>query len=310
MMDALDIVVVSFNTRARTDLCLNHLMRYTDLPYHLWVVDNGSSDGSQAMLQHWVGRFNQRMTLLQNPINLGYAEAVQQVYPHLGTAQVEPNPRNPPEQWVATQRHLAYVNSDVYVGPQWASKLCRHLYRHPRVAAVAPIGRGIGGKQDAIFHFAADDVVKWESAGPEQAVIQVHAALARANPVAETAKMLQGTLWVIRSDAHLALGGLDAGCVCGADDADWSLRARLAGWQLLIALDTYVWHDNHSSFCTLTDLGQTLVEHSWDYFNHKWAGQFDSLSWDDLMVNTRTTEFPPYVYQSYTERLDRELVQH
>ncbi|RIV17635.1 glycosyltransferase family 2 protein [Alicyclobacillaceae bacterium I2511] len=282
MVKRLDIVVVCVNTRNKTKRCLTHLFRYTDVPFHLWVVDNGSQDGSVAMLEQWASLYPRHLTLLKNPSNLGYTGALQQVYPYLS--------RN---------HALAYVNSDVYVGPQWASRLYRHLEWDPKVAAVAPLGRGIGGNQDAVLRLPSLRSELADEDAFEHALVQINEALRQAKPMAETAKSLQGTLWLVKAAAHKAIGGLDTGCICGADDADWSLRARLAGWRLLVALDTFVWHDNHSTFDTLPDAGEDWIGRSWAYFNHKWAGYFDNLSWEDLMANHQNTKFPPFIYQTF-----------
>ncbi len=280
MTRPLTIIVVSYNTRERTERCITHLFDYTDEPFHLVVVDNASSDGTPEMLADYARRLPHDVTVVQNSQNLGYAPAVGQACSR---------------KW--TEGDVCLVNSDLYVGPEWAGRLQSHLYRDGRIAAVAPLGRGIGGRQDFSLYYQ-----EWcQKASIRDYLIDVNHRLTGARPCATTAKCLQGTIWMIKGQALRQLGGLDPGCLAGADDADWCLRARIGGWKLVIAMDVFVWHDDHSSFAELPGQGALWINQSWDYFNHKWHGQFDRLSWADLMENTAVTEHPPFVYEEFSQ---------
>lgn len=278
MSSSIEVIMVSCNTCEKTARCLALLLKYTDVPFHIWVIDNASTDGSQEMLRTYQHMHPACVTVIENTTNVGYAPAIHQVY-------VDLHPTS----------DLCYVNSDVYVGPQWTSRLQRHLMHDPQIAAVAPIGRGIGGRQD-LDHQGRE----WAgNAYSEAVLLAVNATLESVSPCAVTAKTLQGTLLYIRRSAHEEIGGLDPECICGADDADWCLRARLAGWKLVIALDTFVWHDDHSSFRRLEDQGEQWIDCSWAYFNQKWAGRLDHLTWGDLMENATPTDDPVYRYEEF-----------
>ena len=133
MSSFLHVIVVSFNTCSKTLQCLRLILRYTDLPFHLWVVDNASTDGSVDMLLELAAQHQTRLTLTLLSENVGYTRAIASVYSNL-----------PPHG------HVCLINSDVYVGPGYANKLYKHLERHPDIAAVAPLGSGIGGWQDIL----------------------------------------------------------------------------------------------------------------------------------------------------------------
>ncbi|KUO96283.1 glycosyltransferase family 2 protein [Ferroacidibacillus organovorans] len=279
MSSFLHVIVVSFNTCSKTLQCLRYILHYTDLPFQLWVVDNASTDGSIEMLRELAAQHQPRLTLTLLPENVGYTRAIASIYSHL-----------PPHG------HVCFINSDVYVGPGYANKLYKHLERHPDIAAVAPLGRGIGGWQDILKYHPPLSLTDEFN---EAILVQVNQALQDTRPKAITAKCLQGTIWMAKRAALDEIGELDTGCVCGADDADWSLRARLKNWRLLVALDTYVWHDNHSSFSVLEDQGKTWITQSWDHFNQKWSGCFDHLSWENLMESSHPTAYPAYEYEEF-----------
>lgn len=278
MDEGLHILLVSFNTRQKTETSVQCLLRHTDLPFHLWIADNASVDGSTDMLASYAKRHPDRITLLALPQNIGYSRAIGRLYPLL-----------------PGQGDVCYINSDVYVGPSWATQLRQHLYTCLGAAAVGPIGRGIGGWQDVGQYLPGACPGHYE----ESVVTSMTQSLQDGVPKAITAKCLQGTIWMVKRNALQDIGGLDEGCLCGADDADWSLRARIRGWRLLVALDTFVWHDDHSSYAYLDDQGASWIEQSWDYFNRKWAGQFDHLSWSELMETKTPLSFPFYEYEAY-----------
>ena len=279
MSTFLHVIVVSFNTCSKTLQCLRFILRYTDLPFHLWVVDNASTDGSIDMLNELSAQNRERLTLTRLSENVGYTRAIASIYPN-----------------IPAHGYVCFINSDVYVGPGFAKRLHKHLERHPDIAAVAPLGSGIGGWQD-ILKYHSPSSSKKESI--EAKLVQVNHALQNTRPKAITAKCIQGTVWMAKRAALEEIGELDTACICGADDADWSLRARLKNWRLLIALDTYVWHDNHSSFSVLDDHGKTWITQSWDHFNRKWSGCFDHLSWSDLMESIDPTVYPAYQYEEF-----------
>ena len=73
-MNAVDlsVIVVNWNTRELLRACLTSVQKHTvDLDYELIVVDNGSSDGSPAMVRD---EFPDA-TLIENPDNRGFAAA-------------------------------------------------------------------------------------------------------------------------------------------------------------------------------------------------------------------------------------------
>lgn len=274
----LAIVVVSFSTSQKTEQCLRLLLRYTDRPFHIYVVDNASTDESKSMLLNFQEHAKDFCSVYFLEHNVGYTRAIEAVL------------RNVP-----SDADLCFINPDVYVGPKWASRLTQMLYQASAIAAVAPIARGIGGAQDIVSYYQSICPIEYS----ENAVDLVNERLLEEPIRAATAKLLQGTMLLIKRDAWKDIGSFDPGCICAADDADWCLRARLKGYILIVALDTFVWHDNHSSFEKLDDGGSFWINESWAYFNKKWAGQFDHLTWDDLFVNAKTTTHPPYVYEKY-----------
>jgi len=282
------VLIVSFNTCKKTRYCVESLLRSSPSDMSLFIVDNGSADGSAAMLETVAQAMPDRVTLKLLTTNIGYAPAVNLLYP-----------------LVPLDRDLCYVNSDVYVGAGWCEGLQRHLARDDRIAVVAPMGFGIGGWQDAAIHGVyerpAAVVERSHVVNSGTSFNGDEAAPDLADATAFTVKSFVGAIWMVRSAAHRDVGGLDSACACGGDDADWSLHARERGWKLVVARDVVVRHDGHSSFRQLGDEAAPWITQSWDAFNRKWSGRFGSQSWQSLMTDRVSSLCPPYTPEAWRD---------
>jgi GT2 family glycosyltransferase len=73
----LSIIIVSWNVKEKLNKCLAHLLQsQTNFSYEIFVVDNGSHDGSAEM----VGTEFREANLIANDGNLGFARAVNQAF--------------------------------------------------------------------------------------------------------------------------------------------------------------------------------------------------------------------------------------
>lgn len=115
-----NIVMVTFNRLAFTRQAIGSILRTTDWPYRLTVVDNGSSDGSQEYLKE-LRRKGLIHNLILNPENLGVARAANQ-------------------GWLAEPGAafmLKYDNDIVMQQPGWLSPMIRVCDALPGVGALA-----------------------------------------------------------------------------------------------------------------------------------------------------------------------------
>lgn len=114
----ISVLLLSWNTRELTLECLDSLPASVDdgTTYEVIVVDNGSRDGSAEALAE-----RDDVTLIANPENRGYAEAVNQAYAR------------------ARGAFVLLLNSDVEFRPGALSELLRFLRDRPDVAGVGPL---------------------------------------------------------------------------------------------------------------------------------------------------------------------------
>lgn len=112
----LSVIIVNFNTRQLLQNCLVSVFKAVApvKGLEVIVVDNGSVDGSQAMV---VKRFGE-VKLVENKKNLGFARA------------------NNVGRKVAKGKYLLFLNSDTVVGHYSFVKPLKFLKNHPKVGAI------------------------------------------------------------------------------------------------------------------------------------------------------------------------------
>jgi GT2 family glycosyltransferase len=107
---------------------LDRVLRHTDLPWHLIVIEDCSTDPAvRPWLIDWVATQDAvspgRITLILNDTNRGFIGSVND-----GLARA-----------LTAARHVVLLNSDAFVPPGWASRLLRPILRDPDVASVTPM---------------------------------------------------------------------------------------------------------------------------------------------------------------------------
>ena len=94
------IIILTFNKAAYTYQCLESLINYTDIPYEVILVDNGSTDNTQALLGQ-----TENIGLILNEKNLGFIRGCNQgAIPARG-------------------KYLLFLNNDTVVTKNWLSDL-------------------------------------------------------------------------------------------------------------------------------------------------------------------------------------------
>jgi GT2 family glycosyltransferase len=97
---------------------------YTDLPWHLIVIEDCSTDAEmRPFLRDWATARQDTVTLLENPENLGFIGSVNK---GLALALARGHP-------------VILLNSDALVPDRWASRLIAPIMRDKSVASVTPM---------------------------------------------------------------------------------------------------------------------------------------------------------------------------
>ena len=220
-MSTLAVVVLSWNGRDLTRDTLASLAacRLPDgWQLHTLVVDNASTDGSQQMVREEFPNV-ELLSLTENRRfaggnNAGVTRALE-----LGADAV------------------MLLNNDVLADPALLEKLLAALAEDPRAGAVTPL-----------IYFAPPTDRIWYAGG------RCRTALAHSSHRGirerdhgqyrslEETGYLTGCCLLATAEAWRKVGLLDERYFIYAEDADWSLRARAAGFKLLFVPTARLWH--------------------------------------------------------------------
>lgn len=167
------------------------------------VIDDASSDGTAA----WVREQRPEVELIAHDRNLGVTRSLNE---GLGLARGE---------------YVALLNNDVELAPDCLERLLEDLRAHPRAAVSTP--KLLDFHDRTRLDGAGDTYSRWGMAtrrghgepdrGQYDAPEQVMGACA--------------AVALYRREAIAEVGGMDEEFFAYLEDVDWSLRARLAGWE-------------------------------------------------------------------------------
>ena len=228
----LSVVILSWNTCALLRACLLALEQDQEAEQReLIVVDNGSSDGSPAM----VAREFPAVRLLCNAENRLYAEA------------------NNQGARLARGRLLCLLNSDTEVRPGALHMLARFLDEHPGHAAVAPrLVNADGSLQRACRRLPTllEPLIESTSLGriPPGAWLSWWARMGDFDHRASRdVAQPPGACFLMRTEEYLALGGLDPELSLFFNDVDLCLALRRRGRRVHYLAEAEVLHHQGSS---------------------------------------------------------------
>lgn len=220
-MKRLVIVVLNWNGLEDTRALLGTLERCRvpeGWSASVMVVDNGSSDGSAASL----ARDFPQVELLALPVNLRFAGG---------------NNQGLKRALASGASAVMLLNNDTEADPALLERLLMALAEHPEAAAAAPL-----------IYFATPSRRIWYAGGRCAPALGLAAhrglrALDRGQYRAiERTGYLTGCCLLARREAWEKVGLLDERYHIYAEDADWSLRARAAGFTLLFVPTARLWH--------------------------------------------------------------------
>ncbi len=221
--DAADIIIPVHNQYPFTRSLLEGVYRHTDVPFHLYVIDNASTDETVDL--HKI--YTRDITIVRNHDNRGWYGGINQ------GIQLGSNP------------YLVFMNNDIEVSHGWLGNLIAFLDTHPRIGAVGPLNSNPRDWQcmdrvrekivPQIPYFLTDDIHE------RNRILAYH--FHRAGILIEG--MLAFFCTALKRRTVDAVGLLDEEFLGGGDDDDYCRRLRKAGYVLGLSLDTYVVH--HSS---------------------------------------------------------------
>lgn len=284
------IVIVTFNNRVLTKLCLASLLTNTDYSnYELIIIDNASTDGTVDFLRD-LARHTPRIRVVCNARNAGFASACNQ-----GLA-------------LSTGDLLVLLNNDTLVPPGWLTRLAHHLH-DPSIGAVGPVTNRIGNEAqiDASYD-TYGDFLKFAESYTDRHRDEIFEI-----------PMLAMFCLAMRRDVYERIGPLDERFQVGMlEDDDYAMRLHAAGYRVVCADDVFVHHFGEASFGNLVPTGEytKLIEANQQRFHDKWGvrwrphGRRPNVHYSHMVEKSRRIieTLPPDAAVLVVSRGDDELL--
>lgn len=255
------VIVVNYNTSELLRGCLQSVAaaaRYAGTGVNVWVVDNGSSDGSAAMLAAEFPHVN----VIALPRNIGFTGGNNMALAALGfTAPVPPDlishlhtAQPPPSR----PDYVLLLNPDAELTVGALRQFERMMARYPRAGVCgAYLQYGDGRFQHGAFRFptlaqVALDV--FPPAGLPGANRLYDGAVNGRYPLTQWEQFdpfpvdfVLGAAMFVRSAAIVEVGVLDPVYWMYCEEMDWCMRMHAQGWEVYAAPQVRVIHHEAQS---------------------------------------------------------------
>ncbi len=231
------ISMVHYNRLDCLKDCVDSIRRHTTVPYELIIIDNGSTDGSRDYL-----RTLPDITLIEIPRN------------------GRPDIASLKGLAMAKGDYIATISDDIIVTPSWLDLFLEHMKRNPRVGLIGPRSNFVSGPQ--LVPNAPYQGIEELDAFARQWTRNFRGG-------SRSADRLVGFILFFSRQLLNKIGGTDPVFTFGFNDDDFTLRAKLAGYDAIIADDIFIHHTGGPQMRGDFEYKRKLVA-SWEAFKRKW----------------------------------------
>ena len=238
---SVDIIICVHNALGDVQRCLAALLAETGQPYRLVLVDDGSDAPTQSYLAAFAATHD--ATLIRHDAALGYTRAA-----NAGLRR-------------ATADYVVLLNSDTVVTAGWLDRMIACAESDERIGLVGCLSNAATWQSIPEIQSAGEWADNPLPNGLSVADMgtQVARYSARIYP---RMPFLNGFCLLIRRAVMAQIGFFDEdkfGAGYGEEN-DYCLRARAAGWSLVLADDAYVYHTGSRSYTD--ERRRQLVQHA------------------------------------------------
>ena len=230
-----DIIIAVWNEPEATRNCLERVIKYTDLPYRLIIIDNGSGNETAQYLDSLKDRIKD-LLLVRNKENLGYVQAINQGLK------------------LSNADYVCLLNNDTLVTDGWLNEMIAIAEDNPSLGIINPSSNTLGqytAKEKTLDEYAQSLQVykgNWGELG--QCI---------------------GFCMLIKREIIDKIGLFDEIYEVGYfEETDYCLRAQKAGYRFARAKAAYVYHKERLTFGKRLDK-EELFEKNRKIFESRWG---------------------------------------
>lgn len=219
----IDILLPVYNGYDFLRPCLDSLLKYTDLPFHIYIADDKSPDERiLPLLREYQTAHPDKITLIENRQNQGWLKNINMLI-------------------AQTKNDFVLLNSDTEVTENWASRLFEPIFNNAFVAAVGPWSNA--SSMQSIGFRAQEGPIRLSPNGINQLASTFTAKALYSMPY------LTGFCLAISRKAVNSLGALDPIYGNGYyEETDWLERAHSSGYKIALVPRCFIYHKGTASF--------------------------------------------------------------
>ncbi len=212
------IIMLTYNQLEDTKICVESLFKHTtDVNYELIFVDNGSTKDDTKTYLETLQKEHKNIKTIFNEENLGFACANNQ-----GIEEAE-------------GEYVLLLNNDVILTDGWLSRMLDIAESDERIGVVAPCTNHASGRQVVTFGGTEKD-----DEGIQQ--FAKNLLLKYAGKRISVGRII-GFCMLIKREVLFKVGVLDELFGPGGyEDYDYCMRVKREGYNIIIALDTFIFH--------------------------------------------------------------------
>lgn len=216
------IIVPVYNALEFTITCLNKLFNTSaGFEFEIIAINNGSETDTREWLDAQAQKYP-NLTVIHNEKNQGFSAAVNQ-----GISQ-------------ASGYFVIVLNNDTIPGEGWLERLVHAAKQNPGFGVLSPVTNYVGeGPQIDLeaFDLSVSEVDSYAI------------KISQRNEIIVEPRRLVFFCVLIRRELIDLIGGLDAGYIRGNfEDDDYCFRTIVAGYQLGIVSNAFVYHHGSATF--------------------------------------------------------------
>jgi len=225
--EPIDIIVPVFNGFAHVKRLLESLLKNTQEPFRLIIIDDASTDYRVVdYLRELAQKYANKIFLFRNDRNMGFTHSVNR-----GLKEV--------------QGHAVILNSDTVVPPGWLTRLMEPILKNHKVASVTPFTNA--GTICSFPEFLKDNEL------PEDLTVEeVDAFFNSLSGLGCEIRLPTGVgfCMALNREALKEVGLFDERNFPRGygEENDWCMRALKKGYKHLIAYNLFVAHEHGGSF--------------------------------------------------------------
>lgn len=248
---AIDIsfIIVNWNTRDLLLECLTSVYRTVQgIAFEVWLVDNGSSDGSVAAVREKFPAVH----VIENPTNRGFAAAVNLAIAPMGG------------------RYAVLLNTDATLTQGAVKGLYDYMQANPDVGATCgQLLNPDGSRQNSIANFPS--ILSLISNETLLQLLFPHKFPSKRKEYRSPIDVESciGACMMVRKKAIDHVGPLDERYFFFLEETDWACRMKRAGWKICFVPSARIYHAQGQSVANRTD-DRILFYRSRYAFFKKW----------------------------------------